>query len=221
MFFGSSVTSMAATLLAVLLAITLHELAHGYVAYQLGDNTAKAAGRLTLNPLAHLDPIGALMMLIAGFGWAKPVPVNPFFFKGNRRKGMMLVSVAGPAVNLIVAYIAYAIFVAGNGFYHSPFMYQFLNYCIILNVYLAVFNLIPVPPLDGSKILAGFLPGIMSKFMPAQRAYMDSNRILGTLEQYGFVILMAMILLNITDMIIPPIANMILDGYGWMLNLIF
>ena len=81
MFFGSSITSMAATLLAVLLAITLHELAHGYVAYCLGDNTAKAAGRLTLNPLAHLDPIGALMMLIAGFGWAKPVPVNPFFFK--------------------------------------------------------------------------------------------------------------------------------------------
>ncbi len=221
MFFGSSVTSMAATMLAVLLAITLHELAHGYVAYCLGDNTAKAAGRLTLNPLAHLDPIGALMMLIAGFGWAKPVPVNPFFFKGDRRKGMMLVSVAGPAINLVVAYIAYAIFVAGNGFYHSPFLYQFLNYCIILNVYLAVFNLIPVPPLDGSKILAGFLPGIMSKFMPAQRAYMDSNRILGTLEQYGFVILMAMILLNITDMIIHPIANMILNGYGWMLNLIF
>ena len=110
MFFGSSITSMAATLLAVLLAITLHELAHGYVAYCLGDNTAKAAGRLTLNPLAHLDPIGALMMLIAGFGWAKPVPVNPFFFKGNRTTGMMLVSLAGPLVNLIVAYIAYAVY---------------------------------------------------------------------------------------------------------------
>ncbi|MBQ5615220.1 MAG: site-2 protease family protein, partial [Peptococcaceae bacterium] len=87
MFFGSSLTSMAATLLAVLLAITLHELAHGYAAYCLGDNTAKAAGRLTLNPLAHLDPVGALMMFIAGFGWAKPVPVNPFFFKGNRTTG--------------------------------------------------------------------------------------------------------------------------------------
>ena len=209
MFFGSSITSMAATLLAVLLAITLHELAHGYVAYCLGDNTAKAAGRLTLNPLAHLDPIGALMMLIAGFGWAKPVPVNPFFFKGNRTTGMMLVSLAGPLVNLIVAYIAYAVYVAGQGFYTVPFMNQFLNYCIILNVFLAVFNLIPIPPLDGSKILAGFLP--------KQTAF----KFLTTMERYGFVILMMLILFNITDMIIQPIAYGILNFYGWMLNLIF
>ena len=209
MFFGSSITSMAATLLAVLLAITLHELAHGYVAYCLGDNTAKAAGRLTLNPLAHLDPIGALMMLIAGFGWAKPVPVNPFFFKGNRTTGMMLVSLAGPLVNLIVAYIAYAVYVAGQGFYTVPFMNQFLNYCIILNAFLAVFNLIPIPPLDGSKILAGFLP--------KQTAF----KFLTTMERYGFVILMVLILFNITDMIIQPIAYGILNFYGWMLNLIF
>ena len=209
MFFGSSITSMAATLLAVLLAITLHELAHGYVAYCLGDNTAKAAGRLTLNPLAHLDPIGTLMMLIAGFGWAKPVPVNPFFFKGNRTTGMMLVSLAGPLVNLIVAYIAYAVYVAGQGFYTVPFLNQFLNYCIILNVFLAVFNLIPIPPLDGSKILAGFLP--------KQTAF----KFLTTMERYGFVILMVLILFNITDMIIQPIAYGILNFYGWMLNLIF
>ena len=209
MFFGSSITSMAATLLAVLLAITLHELAHGYVSYCLGDNTAKAAGRLTLNPLAHLDPIGALMMLIAGFGWAKPVPVNPFFFKGNRTTGMMLVSLAGPLVNLIVAYIAYAVYVAGEGFYTVPFLNQFLNYCIILNVFLAVFNLIPIPPLDGSKILAGFLP--------KQTAF----KFLTTMERYGFVILMVLILFNITDMIIQPIAYGILNFYGWMLNLIF
>ena len=209
MFFGSSITSMAATLLAVLLAITLHELAHGYVAYCLGDNTAKAAGRLTLNPLAQLDPIGALMMLIAGFGWAKPVPVNPFFFKGNRTTGMMLVSLAGPLVNLVVAYIAYAVYVAGQGFYTVPFLNQFLNYCIILNVFLAVFNLIPIPPLDGSKILAGFLP--------KQTAF----KFLTTMERYGFVILMVLILFNITDMIIQPIAYGILNFYGWMLNLIF
>ena len=174
-----------------------------------GDNTAKAAGRLTLNPLAHLDPIGALMMLIAGFGWAKPVPVNPFFFKGNRTTGMMLVSLAGPLVNLIVAYIAYAVYVAGQGFYTVPFMNQFLNYCIILNVFLAVFNLIPIPPLDGSKILAGFLP--------KQTAF----KFLTTMERYGFVILMVLILFNITDMIIQPIAYGILKFYGWMLNLIF
>ena len=95
MFIGNSITSMVATLLAVLLAITCHETAHGYVAYRLGDPTAKNQGRLTLNPLAHLDLVGTLMMLIAGFGWAKPVPVNPFYFKGDRTKGMMLVSIAG------------------------------------------------------------------------------------------------------------------------------
>ena len=209
MFFGSSVTSMAATLLAVLLAITLHELAHGYVAYCLGDNTAKAAGRLTLNPLAHLDPIGALMMLIAGFGWAKPVPVNPFFFKGNRTTGMMLVSLAGPLVNLIVAYIAYLIFVLGNGFFDNAFMNLFLRTCVTLNIYLAVFNLIPIPPLDGSKILAGFLP--------KQTAF----KFLSTMEQYGFLILMVLILLNITDLIINPIYSGIIKFYTWILNLIF
>ncbi|MBQ2995347.1 MAG: site-2 protease family protein [Peptococcaceae bacterium] len=209
MFFGSSVTSMAATLLAVLLAITLHELAHGYVAYCLGDNTAKAAGRLTLNPLAHLDPIGALMMFIAGFGWAKPVPVNPFFFKGNRTTGMMLVSLAGPLVNLIVAYIAYLIFVLGNGFFDNAFMNLFLRTCVTLNIYLAVFNLIPIPPLDGSKILAGFLP--------KQTAF----KFLSTMEQYGFLILMVLILLNITDLIINPIYSGIIKFYTWILNLIF
>jgi len=209
MFFGSSVTSMAATLLAVLLAITLHELAHGYVAYCLGDNTAKAAGRLTLNPLAHLDPIGALMMFIAGFGWAKPVPVNPFFFKGNRTTGMMLVSLAGPLVNLIVAYIAYLIFVLGNGFFDNAFMNLFLRTCVTLNIYLAVFNLIPIPPLDGSKILAGFLP--------KQTAF----KFLSTMEQYGFLILMALILLDITDLIINPIYSGIIKFYTWILNLIF
>ena len=209
MFFGSSVTSMAATLLAVLLAITLHELAHGYVAYCLGDNTAKAAGRLTLNPLAHLDPIGALMMFIAGFGWAKPVPVNPFFFKGNRTTGMMLVSLAGPLVNLIVAYIAYLIFVLGNGFFDNAFMNLFLRTCVTLNIYLAVFNLIPIPPLDGSKILAGFLP--------KQTAF----KFLSTMEQYGFLILMVLILLNITDLIINPIYSGIIEFYTWILNLIF
>ena len=209
MFFGSSVTSMAATLLAVLLAITLHELAHGYVAYCLGDNTAKAAGRLTLNPLAHLDPIGALMMFIAGFGWAKPVPVNPFFFKGNRTTGMMLVSLAGPLVNLIVAYIAYLIFVLGNGFFDNAFMNLFLRTCVTLNIYLAVFNLIPIPPLDGSKILAGFLP--------KQTAF----KFLSTMEQYGFLILMVLILLDITDLIINPIYSGIIKFYTWILNLIF
>ena len=209
MFFGSSITSILATLLAVLLAITFHETAHGFVAYKLGDPTAKNQGRLTLNPLAHLDPVGALMMFIAGFGWAKPVPVNPFFFNGDRTKGMMLVSVAGPVTNLLLSFIAYFIYAAGGGFVTVPFLNVFLTQMIVLNIYLAIFNLIPVPPLDGSKILAGFLP--------RAAAY----KYLTTVEQYGFIILLVLIVFNITDMILVPIANFVLNLFSMILFAIF
>lgn len=209
MFFGNSLTSMVATLLAVLMAITFHETAHGYVAYRLGDPTAKNQGRLTLNPIAHLDPIGALMMFVFGFGWAKPVPVNPFYFEGDRTKGMMLVSVAGPLTNLIISFAAYFIYVAGGGFAAVPFLSIFLSTTVTLNIYLAVFNLIPIPPLDGSKILAGLLP--------KTTAY----KFLNTVERYGFLILMLLILFNITDMIMVPVANVILNFFTSILQLIF
>ncbi len=209
MFFGNSLTSMVATLLAVLMAITFHETAHGYIAYRLGDPTAKNQGRLTLNPIAHLDPIGALMMFVFGFGWAKPVPVNPFYFEGDRTKGMMLVSVAGPLTNLIISFAAYFIYVAGSGFAGIPFLSIFLSTTVTLNIYLAVFNLIPIPPLDGSKILAGLLP--------KATAY----KFLNTVEQYGFLILMLLIFFNITDMIMVPVANVILNFFTFILQLIF
>ena len=209
MFFGNSLTSMVATLLAVLMAITFHETAHGYIAYRLGDPTAKNQGRLTLNPIAHLDPIGALMMFVFGFGWAKPVPVNPFYFEGDRTKVMMLVSVAGPLTNLIISFAAYFIYVAGSGFAAIPFLSIFLSTTVTLNIYLAVFNLIPIPPLDGSKILAGLLP--------KATAY----KFLNTVEQYGFLILMLLIFFNITDMIMVPVANVILSFFTFILQLIF
>ena len=209
MFFVNSLTSMVATLLAVLMAITFHETAHGYVAYRLGDPTAKNQGRLTLNPIAHLDLIGALMMFVFGFGWAKPVPVNPFYFEGDRTKGMMLVSVAGPLTNLIISFAAYFIYVAGSGFAGIPFLSIFLSTTVTLNIYLAVFNLIPIPPLDGSKILAGLLP--------KATAY----KFLNTVEQYGFLILMLLIFFNITDMIMVPVANVILNFFTFILQLIF
>lgn len=209
MFFGNSLTSMVATLLAVLMAITFHETAHGYVAYRLGDPTAKNQGRLTLNPIAHLDLIGALMMFVFGFGWAKPVPVNPFYFEGDRTKGMILVSVAGPLTNLIISFAAYFIYVAGSGFAGIPFLSIFLSTTVTLNIYLAVFNLIPIPPLDGSKILAGLLP--------KATAY----KFLNTVEQYGFLILMLLIFFNITDMIMVPVANVILNFFTFILQLIF
>jgi Zn-dependent protease len=150
----------------LIISLTFHEFSHGYIAYRLGDNTAKDAGRLTLNPLKHLDPIGTLMMFVARIGWAKPVPVNPSFFR-NRKMGMMLTSVAGPLSNLLMAFMmafplqivyitGYEAIAAGTG--ATYYLFQFLLLLVIVNVNLAVFNLFPIPPLDGSKILSAVLP---------------------------------------------------------------
>ena len=202
MFFGDSPLMMISGVVVILMSLTVHEVSHGYAAYKLGDPTAKNAGRLSLNPLKHLDPIGALMLFIFGFGWAKPVPVNPYYFEGDRRKGMMMVSFAGPASNLLLAFILIAIYSIGH-FGTLSYAYSMtgliLYRAITLNVYLAIFNLIPIPPLDGSKILAGILP--------QATAY----KFLNTVGQYGFLILMALVFFHITDMILVPIANGVLQ----------
>lgn len=202
MFFNGSLPMMIAGVVIVLMSLTVHEVSHGYAAYKLGDPTAKNAGRLSLNPLKHLDPIGALMLFIFGFGWAKPVPVNPYYFEGDRRKGMMEVSFAGPASNLLLAFVLIAIYTIGH-FGTLDYAYSMtgliLYRAITLNIYLAVFNLIPIPPLDGSKILAGVLP--------QATAY----KFLTTVEQYGFLILMALVFFHITDIILVPIANGVLQ----------
>lgn len=151
---------------AMLISVTLHEVAHGYAAYKCGDKTAKAFGRLTLNPLPHIDPIGALMILIFGFGWAKPVPVNTRNFRKPRRD-MFIVSIAGVVVNLLLGLLGVFLL---YGCIKSNFLpenmeatvAQFFYYFAILNIGLAVFNLIPIPPLDGSKALATLLPPMLS-----------------------------------------------------------
>lgn len=150
----------------LLISLTIHELSHGYIAYRLGDMTAKEQGRLTLNPLKHLDPVGTIMMIIAGIGWANPVPVNSYNFR-DRKKGMILVSVAGPLSNVLMAFIGSFLYViAYVTLYDSLTAGNQVSYYLILffgtfmgsNLSLAVFNLLPVPPLDGSKILSGVLP---------------------------------------------------------------
>ncbi|MCL6635368.1 MAG: site-2 protease family protein [Peptococcaceae bacterium] len=161
--------SMALILPAIILALTFHEYAHGWMADRLGDRTARSMGRLTLNPLAHVDPVGLVLLFLAGFGWAKPVPVNPYNFRGDVRRGMLLVSLAGPATNLLLALAsalalgflaeAPAIVTAFRGDAGAPYLVGILKYMIQINVVLGIFNLIPIPPLDGSKILAGLLPG--------------------------------------------------------------
>jgi Zn-dependent protease len=144
----------------LLISFPIHELSHALVAYKLGDDTAKRAGRLTLNPLKHLDPFGTILLLLVGFGWAKPVPINPLNFK-NRREGMALTAVAGPVSNLLLATISLLLFkyfaMASNSVIYNYFM-TFLDYMVYINVTLAIFNLIPINPLDGSRILAMFLP---------------------------------------------------------------
>ncbi len=191
----------------MLAAVTFHELAHGVVAYWRGDTTAKDAGRLTLNPLSHLDLVGTLVFIFTRMiGWAKPVPVNPLNMK-NPRWDMVLVSAAGPAANLILAVVfafAYKVIamipvsnpeVVNRIFVPLAMMFQI---GVTINIGLAVFNLIPVPPLDGSKIIMGILP---------YRQAMAYSR----LEPYGFFILLGLIMLRITDFVIYPVIRLLRD----------
>jgi len=192
---------------ALLIALTFHEYAHGKMAAILGDPTARQQGRLTLNPIHHIDPVGLLMLALAGFGWAKPVPVNPMFFRGDRRRGMVLVALAGPGTNFVMALIAailrnVLLILALNG---TIFLFdaldEFFNFLVIFNVFLGVFNLLPVPPLDGSKILFNLLPPKYSRFMYA-------------LERYGFLILILLLVTRLHEYFLLPAA-------GFVLNLVY
>ena len=168
----------------LIFSLCFHEFSHGYTAYKLGDHTAARNGRLTLNPLAHLDPIGSLMILFVGFGWAKPVPVNPVNFS-NPRVDMMKVAFAGPASNLLLAFTGGLLMRLVNifGLLQSEMFIQTLYFFIFINISLAVFNMIPVAPLDGSQIFGNMI----SKNNP-QLAW--------KLQMYGPKILMGIILIG-------------------------
>ena len=145
----------------VIISLTFHEFSHAYVATRLGDPTPRETGRLSLNPLAHLDPIGLIVMLLIRFGWAKPVQVNPLYFN-NPRKGMMLTAIAGPVSNLILGTVSSLGLYFASYFGAPNSVAMVLFYMTILNIGLAVFNLIPIHPLDGSRVLTYFVPAYAS-----------------------------------------------------------
>ncbi len=169
----------------LLLALTVHEYFHGFIAYRMGDPTAKFAGRLTFNPLKHIDPIGFIAFLLFRFGWAKPVPVNPYNFY-DYKKGMVLTSIAGPGSNLGLAFISGMIIRIAGTSLATPALLPLaimLKLSLFYNLILCAFNLIPIPPLDGSNVLFYFLPD--------RYAYIRYQ-----LEKYGFLILVGLILID-------------------------
>jgi Zn-dependent protease len=188
----------------LLFSLTVHEFAHGYVAFRLGDQTARALGRLTLNPLKHLDPLGTLAFFVFHFGWAKPVPVNPAYFK-NPQKGMLLVALAGPVTNLILAVIsatlARTVVLLAQSIPYSALgeaIFVPLNSMLIasvwINLVLCIFNFLPIPPLDGSRILAGLLPPDLARFY-------------ASVERYGFVLLVILAVTGVLSRWIIPLID--------------
>lgn len=194
---GDQMYQMLLRLPVLLIAITVHEYAHARVAYSFGDPTAKLQGRLSLNPLVHLDPVGALMLLIVGIGWAKPVPINPYNFK-DYRSGMLGVSLAGPLANFILAFFSLLILKTAWGYFPiGGIFWLLLHTQATLNTTLGVFNLIPLPPLDGSKIFSSLAGGSSLAFY---------RRI----EPYAPLILLVLIFTGTLGRIVWPVTEFIM-----------
>ncbi len=197
---------------ALFLALSVHEFFHGYAAYKMGDPTAKHMGRLSLNPMAHFDLIGSLCLLLFRFGWAKPVPINPNNFK-DRKKGIIVVSLAGPFSNFVVAIISTVIYGLYVRFtYHLGIEWVYLigemiRNCILLNIGLMIFNLIPIPPLDGSKVLMEFLP-------------YNARRVMYDIERYSFLILILLMNTTVMQKLLSVLNSAMLDVVNMILRLI-
>lgn len=207
------ILSLLLTIPTVLIALSFHEFAHGWAAYKLGDPTARNFGRLTLNPLKHFSLWGSVMMLLVGFGWAKPVPINTRYFK-NPKKGMAISAAAGPVMNLLLAFIGLIVYTVSIKFFWRYMSAQvfyamslfFSNFCY-MNVFFAVFNLLPIPPFDGSRLLFAFLP---DKHYFAIMKY----------ENIIMIVVLIGLATGILDLPFEFIADRIISGMEWLVNLI-
>jgi len=198
------------TLLALIISVIIHEVAHGYVAFRLGDPTAKSLGRLSLNPIPHIDMLGSIILplicLLTGGGfflaWAKPVPVQPRYFK-SPVQGMMLVAIAGPLSNIILAYCAGVMLHLGVELGFPDVLMTFLFFFVYINIVLALFNMLPVPPLDGSRVLAWLVPS-------------QVRQLIYKLEPYGIALVFALVYFGVVstylNMFFPPLLRFFVPG---------
>ena len=213
---NSTPAELIAGVITLLIAFTFHEFSHAWTATRFGDDTPRYYGRLTLNPLNHLDLMGSLMLLFTGFGWAKPVPINPARIQQHSRSALMLVALSGPASNFVLAFLAsiplrFGWVTASEplvAFFPTPF--QFLMYFFYINLGLMLFNLIPLPPLDGDEVLSFFLP-------PAMQRSWDQVRPYGPYILLALLILGPMVGFSLIDLVLRPtinfLAQVLLGGF--------
>lgn len=215
----SGILNLLLTIPGVLIALTFHEFAHAWAANKLGDETPRLQGRLNLNPLSHIDPIGFVFLIVAGFGWGKPVQIDPRNFNGkySLSKAEAIVSAAGPIMNFILAFvfliIYYVLFVATNALAGLSMQWQqiifaIITYTVSINIGLGVFNLIPLPPLDGSKILTHFLPY-------KAREWFYKN------QQIFYIVFLVLFITNLSSVILTPIFTAVFNGMDWVVYNIF
>lgn len=205
--FDFSLTGLIAGLPGLVIALVIHEYAHAKAADVMGDFTPRMTGRLTLNPMAHIDPIGLIMLLVVRFGWAKPVMINARNFR-NWRQGELLVALAGPMANLLVAFISLlAMAVLFKLGMFSEGVRLVLSMMVLFNINFAIFNMLPLPPLDGSKVLMVMLPGRLAyKLM--------------SLERYSFIILIFLMMTPFLTMILIPLQRLVLSVFNLIIGVI-
>ena len=215
----AGILNLLLTIPGVLIAITFHEFAHAWMAVKLGDNTPKLQGRLSLNPFDHMDPIGFVFLIVAGFGWGKPVEIDSRNFNGkySLSKAEAIVAAVGPIMNFILAFIFmivyYAVFVATNALgaltlQWQQVIYYIVVYTISINIGLGVFNLIPLPPLDGSKILMHFLPA-------KGKEWFYNN------QQIFYIVFLLIWITGLSSVVLQPIFGAVFSGMNWVVEKLF